>query len=309
MEEKTVKRTEKKSSENNKKCVYKVLTLALMSVVLAVAMVALGKPDAKMTSADTTTQENSSESGGYSVGVDDIFARGGAVAVLSHGALGVAYEDEEDQPDVDKETARKLISWCLQNLKLTSISAAVQTVSDEAQLEKDGKYSLTVPMTALLVNGVESADRLAIYAVVQSSDEIGAKLVEVTYETVADILSGNATNAKLSLPSAKMLLIIDNNSDGEEESGSEGETEKTSAEARKPRETQPSQSREKSTTVECVEDSAGGDSEPKTKPTEKQTMTQQAMAQETTKAETPTEKPNALAGVCDESPVTGGHDF
>jgi hypothetical protein len=307
MEEKTVKRTEKQSSENNRGRVYKVLALAVISVILSVAMVVVGNPNAGITAADNT-QEKPAESTAYSIGVEDIFTVGGATVLYSRGTLKMAYEDEEDQPDVDEETVRKLISWCRDNSKLTSIAIAVQTVFDKAESEDNGTYSLTVPVKALLINGVESVDRLALYAVVQSADEIGAKLVEIPYEPVTDTVSGNVSNVRLSLPSAKILLIIDNKSDGEEESDSEDETEKTTAEAKKPRETQSGQRREESTTEEYVDCSADENDEPKTKPAGRENVTKPADVQEVMQAETLSDD-SALAGVEENSPVTGGHDF
>jgi hypothetical protein len=176
------------------------------------------------------------------------------------------------------------------NSKLTSIAAAVQTVPEEAVANGDGTYSLTIPVSTLLTTGVTSVDRLALYAVLEASDEIGAKLVEVPYEP---------TTGKITIPLAKVLLIIDQKGDGEAETTTGSET---STATEKQRETQSAQSREKSTTVSesrstTAEYVYSGEyyDEPETKPTE---------AQKTS----PTEE-NALSGVGEESPITGGHDF
>jgi hypothetical protein len=198
-------------------------------------------------------------------------------------------------------------------MKLTSAATAVQTVFSEAEQKDDGTYSLTVPARALLINGVESVDRLALYAVLQTDDEIGAKLVEVPYEAIVDTASGNVISAKLSLPSAKMLLIIDNKGDDEAETTAEGATEKTTADVKRPSEMQSAQSREKTTAMEnsgtvaeYIDGSADEDDEPETKPTKKQPSEENAsQAAEST---SPVHESN-MAGVGDESPVTGGHDF
>lgn len=292
MEEQTVKRTEKKSSGNNKKCVYKVLALAVMSVLLAAAMVVFENPDEGRTAADTTQEKSSGVDKDYSESVDEILNRGNMAAVCSRGTLYMAYDNSEDLPDVDKEAFKKLMTRYLKSMKLTSAATAVQTVFSEAEQKDDGTYSLTVPARALLINGVESVDRLALYAVLQTDDEIGAKLVEVPYEAIVDTASGNVISAKLSLPSAKMLLIIDNKGDDEAETTAEGATEKTTADVKRPSEMQSAQSREKTTAMENSGTVAeyidvSGYESTETRSAEKQSVTN------------PAEK----------SPVTGGHDF
>jgi hypothetical protein len=84
--------------------------------------------------------EKPAESTVYSTGAEDIFTVGGATVMYSRGTLKMAYEDEEDQPDVDEETVRKSISWYRDNSKLTSIAIAVQTVFDKADSEDNGTY-------------------------------------------------------------------------------------------------------------------------------------------------------------------------
>jgi hypothetical protein len=277
-------RKERFLMEDNKKHVCKVLALAVMAVLMAAVMVATENPNVGRTAADTT-QDKSSVDRDYSTDANDILTRGGAAAVYSQETLYMAYSDDEEQPDVDEETFKELIKWCRKNLKLTSIAAAVQTVSDKAEPQGDGTYSMTVPVAALLINGVESVDRLALYAVVQAPGEIGAKLLEVPYETIVDASSGNVLNAKLSLQSAKVLLIIDSKGDGEEETTAGSKAEETST--------------------------ADEDVEPETKPAEKQTATQLVKENVSSEAESTSlaDEPNALAGADDKSPVTGGHDF
>jgi hypothetical protein len=277
MSETTLKRADKKSYRNNKNSIYKMLAAAAMAVLMAAAMVVLENPNAGMTAADTTKETPSAAGKDYAESVEGMFERGASAVLLSQGALNVAYDNEEDLPDVEIEAFRKLINRCMVNLKLTSLAAAVQTVPEEAVANDDGTYSLTVPVGALLTTGVESVDRLALYAVLEASDEIGAKLVEVPYEP---------TTGKMSLPLAKILLIIDQKGDGDEKTTTGSET---STEAKKPRETRSAQSRDDSTTAEYVDSGEELTDEPETKPTEKQT------------AAKPT-KENV-------SPVTGGHDF
>jgi hypothetical protein len=297
MSEQTFKRADRKSDRNNKKCAYKVICMAVMASLLAAAMVVFGNP-------------NEAED------VEDIFSRGGAAVLLSQGTLDVAYENDEDIPDVGEEAFRKLVKWCHENLKLTSIAALVQTVPDEAVANGDGTYTLTVPVNALLINGVESEDRLALYAVVRASDEIGAELVEIAYETSADELSGSV---KLLLPSPKILLIIDQKGDGESETTTaEVKIRETSTETENMRETQPTQIRQESTTAEenksmtaeYADGSEDGTDVIETKQAGKQTVTHSAEKNVSPEVESTTSAYESnMAGVYDESPVTGGHDF
>jgi hypothetical protein len=180
-DDKMIDRADKGSAGDNKKYVYRVLATAIMAVMLTVAMVALKGTNVKMTVADTT-QENILESGTDSLDcMKDIIDRGVAISVFSEGTLYKAYDNDEEQPDVDEDAVNTLLLSCMESFTLTSNVAAVQTASDETGANDDGTYSLTVPLNALMLNGAESVDRLALYAVVQASDGSGVKLVEVPY--------------------------------------------------------------------------------------------------------------------------------
>lgn len=230
-------RAEKKSAKENKKYSCKVLVMAIMAVALVIAMVMLVNPSTKMISADTTKENVSSSSEDFSVGAENVVGRGMEVAALSDGKLDAAY-NSDGEPYLEEDAVMEFMGWCLENSKLTANAVAVQTVSEEEELNDDGTYSLTVPVRALLVNGIESMDRLALYAVVQKSDEEGVNLVEVKYETVLEALSGTSSSAKLILPSAVTLLIIDKKGDSEVETVTDesstaeksSATEKSSAE-------------------------------------------------------------------------------
>jgi hypothetical protein len=243
----------------------------------------------------------------------DIIDTGVAISVFSEGTLYKAYDNDEEQPDVDEDAVNTLLLSCMESFTLTSNVAAVQTASDETGANDDGTYSLTVPLNALMLNGAESVDRLALYAVVQASDGSGVKLVEVPYEVTLGLMSDNASIAKLSLPSAVTLLIIDKKSDADEESTTAGKTEQATKGTRQAAETQPTSfagESNNSTTAKYDDVEAQIFDEPETKLSkkQKQTVTKPVEEQTTVQAETPTDVDD-LAGVADESPVTGGHDF